>query len=154
MEQHDKYQKSKIYKVVDSTYSDFYIGSTTQHFLCNRMASHRINYKYWRDGKYANSSVFKLFEKYGLENCKIELVELYPCKNIDELRQREGYWIKREPCINKRIAGRSDLEYYHDTKGKYKQVITCDVCGSRQRLGDKARHLKSQKHIAALEVNK
>ena len=154
MEKHDKYQKSKIYKVIDSTYSEFYIGSTTQHFLCNRMASHRANYKYWRDGKYANCSVFRLFDKYGLENCKIELLELYPCDNMDELRQREGYWIRREPCINKRIAGRSDFEYSRDMREKHKAVMTCEVCGSCFRKCDKARHEKSQKHLAALEHNK
>jgi hypothetical protein len=32
--------------------------------------------------------------KYGIENCKIELVEAYPCENKEELRKREGYWIK------------------------------------------------------------
>jgi hypothetical protein len=154
MEKHDKYQKSKIYKVIDSTYSEFYIGSTIQHHLCNRMASHRANYKYWRDGKYANCSVFRLFDKYGLENCKIELLELYPCDNMDELRQREGYWIKREPCINKRIAGRSDLEYSCDMREKHKEKITCSVCSSCFRKTDKARHEKTQRHLTALENNK
>ena len=34
----------------------------------------------------------KLFEKYGVENCKIILIEKYPCNDKDDLVAREEYW--------------------------------------------------------------
>ena len=35
-----------------------------------------------------------LFDKYGVENCKIYLYEPYPCDNEIELKMREAYLIK------------------------------------------------------------
>ena len=64
-----------------------------------------------------------LFDTYGLENCKIELVELYPCNSKEELRKKEGYWIKTETCVNKRIAGRTDQEYRDIHRDKYKAYL-------------------------------
>jgi len=121
MEKLKKYQRGKIYKVVDTSYTECYIGSSTQRFLCNRMASHRANYKLWKHNQYANCAVFSLFDKYGVDNCKIELIESYPCESLEELRRREGHWIKLEECINKRVAGRTDLEYYYDNIEKFKE---------------------------------
>ena len=108
MEKLNKYQRGKIYKVVDESYTECYIGSSTQKFLCNRMASHRANYKLWKQQRYANCAVFSLFDKYGVDSCKIELIELYPCESLEELRRREGHWIKSEERINNREAGRTD----------------------------------------------
>jgi hypothetical protein len=31
---------------------------------------------------------FDIFDEYGIENCKIELIENYPFNNIEELRKR------------------------------------------------------------------
>ena len=66
-------------------------------------------------------SSFILFAKYGIENCKIELVELYPCESREELKRREGYWIKNETCVNKCVAGRTNQEYRHDNMDVIKQ---------------------------------
>ena len=40
-------------------------------------------------------------EEYGLDNCKIELIEKFPCSNIEELRRREGYYIKEFDCVKR-----------------------------------------------------
>ena len=110
----NKYQNGKIYKITDVGYSECYIGSTVQP-LASRMSSHRSNYEDYRNGKYARVSVFDLFDKYLLENCKIGLIEHYPCKDREELRKREGYWIKLEECVNKRIAGRTKQDPFRIT---------------------------------------
>ena len=57
-----------------------------------------------------------MLDEYGVENCKIELIEAYPCENKEELRRREGYWIKSEKCINKFVAGRTPHEYYEENR--------------------------------------
>ena len=74
----------------------------------------RDSYRRSKKGEYHYVSVFDLFDKYGLENCKIELIEHYPCENIDEQRKREGYHIQNEDCINKRVAGRDSKQYYRE----------------------------------------
>ena len=111
---HNKYHNGKIYKITDTAYTVCYIGSTVQP-LCNRMAEHRKDYKRFKTG--ATTVVcasFKILDEYGIENCKIELIEAYPCENKEELRKREGYWIKTEDCVNKNVAGRTHKEYHEE----------------------------------------
>ena len=110
------YQNGKIYKIVDIGYNEQYFGSTTVE-LSSRMSRNRAKYRGARQTN-SNSSctAFTLFDEYGLENCKIELVEMYPCESKEELRQREGFWIKQETCVNKRMAGRTKAEYYLENK--------------------------------------
>ena len=86
----NKYENGKIYKITDNAYTEQYIGSTVQP-LASRISSHRRNYEDYRNGKYAHVSVFDLLDKYLLEDCKIELIEHYPCKDKEELRKREGF---------------------------------------------------------------
>ena len=114
----DIYNKSKIYKIVDVGYSEQYFGSTTVE-LSTRMARHRSKYNEYKKGKNVFYTSFLLFDKFGLENCKIELVEMYPCDSKEELRKREGYWIKQEECVNKRIAGRTLKEHLEVYRPKY-----------------------------------
>ncbi len=114
--ENNKYQSGKIYRIVDSGYNKCYYGSTTVT-ISKRMAGHRGTFKtFMATNAGSNFTVFKIFTDYGVENCKIELVELYPCSSKAELEAREGYYIRNNECVNKIIAGRSPLEYYHDHK--------------------------------------
>ena len=106
----NKYNNGKIYKIVDLGYNNCYIGSTVEA-LSRRMCHRRCNYN--RKIKHpCNSSL--VFEKYGIQNCKIELIENYPCNSKEELTAREGYHIKQNNCVNKFIAGRSKKDWYKD----------------------------------------
>jgi hypothetical protein len=107
------YQNSKIYKIVDLNEEMVYVGSTCQKYLSFRMAQHRQSYK--RE-EYCSSH--EIFNKYGMENCKILLLENYPCNNREELCKREGEFIKQLNCVNKRIAGRTEKEYRDNNKDK------------------------------------
>ena len=83
--QKNKYQNGKIYRICDRGYTKFYYGSTVQT-LAMRMSRHRADYNQYLIGarKY-NLDVFSLFNEFGVENCKIELVELFPCDSKREL---------------------------------------------------------------------
>jgi hypothetical protein len=110
------YANGRIYKiepVCEHDENEVYYGSTCQ-LLCKRMDSHRSNYKSWKNGNRAKTFSYELFEKYGIENCKIYLVELYPCETKEELLAREGYYIKNNKCVNKHVAGRTMQIYYED----------------------------------------
>jgi len=102
------YQKSKIYKLYSVSNEELvYYGSTIQK-LSQRLGEHVNNYKY-------NKSIkSKLVLDAG--DYKIELIENYPCNNKQELEKREGYYIKNNVCVNKRIEGRTQKEYNEDNK--------------------------------------
>ena len=112
------YANGRIYKIepiCEHDENEVYYGSTCQ-LLCKRMDKHRTNYKCWLNSKYGKAYVFVLFEKYGVENCKIYLVELYPCETKEELFAREGYHTKNNKCVNRMVAGRTRKQYYEDNK--------------------------------------
>ena len=108
-----KYQNGKIYRITDLSYTKFYYGSTCET-LSQRMARHRAKYTTYLKGGITNTRSFDLFDEFGVENCKIELVELYPTNSKEELRQREGYYIQNNDCINKCVPRRTAKQHYHD----------------------------------------
>ena len=111
------YQKGKIYKIWDKGYNKCYIGSTCEE-LNRRMAGHRKKYKaHQQDGK-VYTTADMLFDEFGIENCKIELVETFPCNSKAELHAREGHYQRETECINKNIAGRNMKQYNEDNRDK------------------------------------
>ena len=116
----NRYENGKIYKITDIGYNKCYFGSTCEE-LSQRMARRRYKYPQYLKGKMDKVSVFKLFDEFGVENCKIELVELYPTNSKSELQRREGHYIKNNDCVNKRIEGRTDKEYREDNKEREQQ---------------------------------
>jgi hypothetical protein len=110
----NKYESGKIYQIIapDGTK---YIGSTISSLTC-RFGNHRRIYKAWKAGKSKRVSVFEMFDKYGIENCKIELIENFACSSKKELERREGEIIKSIRCINEVVAGRTINEYIEDNK--------------------------------------
>ena len=112
------YQNGKIYKIESNSGGLIYYGSTTKQYLSQRMDIHRSQYKRWLNGKCNLITSIKLFEEYGIENCKIVLVEAYPCNSKDELRAKEAHYIRNFECVNKNIPDRTYKEYYADNKNK------------------------------------
>ena len=167
----NRYQNGKIYQITDNAYTKCYIGSTTVS-LSKRMTKHREMYKRYLDGKCRKQMTSSdLFEEFGVRNCKIELIETFPCSNKEELLKREGHFIKTTPCINQRIAGRSQQDYRLDTKDKksdYDKIYrennkeriqkrvkdayersagyVCE-CGTIYHYTNKSHHIKSKTHI-------
>ena len=114
------YINGKIYKITDIAYTKMYIGSTTQS-LAKRFSLHKSKYKLWQDGKYHKITVYDIFNEFGIENCKIELIEEFPCHNRMELERKEGEHIKDSECVNKIVAGRTGEEYRQDNKEEIKE---------------------------------
>lgn len=151
------FKLAKIYKIepvnpVDKL--DIYIGSTCKPRLSQRLTKHRGNYKQWKKGNGGHVRSFDLFDKYGVDNCNIFLIEDFPCETKDQLRQREGYYIKNIPCVNQRIAGRTKKEskkqYYEhnrETILEYSQTKFNCICGGCYSRRDKSTHYKTLKHI-------
>ena len=111
----NKYHNGKIYKITDVAYTKCYVGSTCQE-LSQRMAQHRRDYKLHLNCKSRYISSFELFQEFGIENCKIELISECQCETKEQLNKIEGKFIKNLTCVNKFVAGRTHSEYYQDNK--------------------------------------
>ena len=109
------YSKGKIYKIepiIDHEEQEIYIGSTTKQYLSQRMVEHRRSFKFCQNNENGNKvSSFQLFEKFGIDNCQIVLLQEIQAKSKDELLAREAYYIKTLDCVNKYIPGRTRDEY-------------------------------------------
>ena len=111
----NRYENGKIYKITDVCYTTCYIGSTCES-LSQRMARHREKYKHYQKTGKKHTNVVLLFDEFGVDNCKIELIEYYPSENKTLLQKREGHYIKTLTCINKRVEGRTQKEYREENK--------------------------------------
>jgi len=97
------YQNGKIYCIRSHQTDDIYIGSTIKK-LSSRMTHHRHHFK--KKHNYITS-----YELMKYEDDYIELLEAFPCNNVEELRKKEGEYIRNTNCVNKQIAGRCSEEY-------------------------------------------
>ena len=111
------YNNGKIYCIRNTITDDIYVGSTTQ-LLCKRMAKHRETRT---DPKKAHHKIYNKFNELGVENFYIELIEEYPCENNDQLRAREGHFIREMASLHGRIEGRDGKEHYQDNKEYIKE---------------------------------
>ena len=76
-----------IYKITNLENDKIYIGQT-QRSLKERMAEHCRNI--------CPCYIDRAIKKHGVENFKVEIVE--ECNNIDELNEREKFWISYFDC--------------------------------------------------------
>src|SRR5580693_4170896 len=91
-----------IYKIINNKSDEIYIGSTIQK-LSKRYNQHKEKYK-----KYKNSeekdfymSSFDLFNKYGIEECKIVEIKKYDVIDRKHLFLYELLWINKLKSNNK-----------------------------------------------------
>ena len=106
------FSNGKIYSIRNNMNDDVYVGSTTQP-LSKRMARHRGNVN---GKKCFNYKLYQTMREIGVENFYIELIENYPCENVEQLRKREGEWIRQVGTINTLIAGRTMREYQKENR--------------------------------------
>ena len=83
--------------------------------------------------------MFDLFDWFGIENCKIELVENYPCCSKDELRKREGEYIRAIDCVNKRIEGRNFQQYYQEHRDFYLEKMKANYQSNKAERNEKSK---------------
>ena len=150
-----KYSDAKIYKLIACGTEECYIGSSCST-LEKRLYQH--NYAVANPEKTKQTSASKLYE--GGRKVSIELIEHYPCTSKKELDLREKHWIETtETAINKNIPGRDYKERREARKESYDEYMKefrakkfeCE-CGSSIGFAEKARHLRSKKHLEYLET--
>lgn len=111
----NRYENGRIYKIVDVGFNKSYIGSTCEK-LSVRFNRHKWKYNSYKRGLTERTRSFDLFDEFGVDNCKIFLIENFPCSSKEELEAREGYYQEINECINKQLAGRSHKQWTQDNK--------------------------------------
>ena len=115
------YKHGKIYSIRNTVDDDIYIGSTCQR-LSQRMVKHRFNAK---QEVCSNYRLYQKMNELGIDKFYIELVIEYPCENKDQLRAKEGEYIREVGTLNMLIAGRTTKHYREEHKekmSKYQKV--------------------------------
>jgi len=144
------YKNGKIYKIepiIDHDESDIYIGSTTKQYLSQRMTAHAFAYDRYKNNKTTNTtSSFLLFDKYGIDNCYIILLELVEVNSKDELHQREAHYIKTLKCINKRIPLQPRKEYNQNNENKIKEYKKKSYERNKEKYKEKYKNNKEYKN--------
>lgn len=100
----NKYKNGKIYKIVDNTNDNVYIGSTIETLKERLRKHHRLNCssrEILKNGDY-----------------DIILIEDYPCNSKQELELRERYYIENNECVNILLPARTMKEYQQTEKHK------------------------------------
>lgn len=83
-----------IYKITNTINNKVYIGQTVN--LSERFRSHRES-AFRKHGRDYNKPLYKAFRKYGIENFTFEVID--SAENIDELNEKEIYWIDFYDCL-------------------------------------------------------
>ena len=94
----------KIYCIKNCIDDDKYIGSTTDD-LSQRLIKHK-----WEAKRCPNIKLYKKFHELGFDKFSIDLLEEFPFDDKQQLRLREGEYIKQLGTLNTQIAGRTQKE--------------------------------------------
>ena len=88
------------------------------------MSEHISSYRKWKQGT-TNKKItcFDIFDKYGLDNVKIVLIELVNANSKEELITKESEYIRKTKCVNKVIPNRTRKEYIEINKAKTKMYV-------------------------------
>tara|TARA_R110002012_G_scaffold15084_4_gene61022 strand:+ start:1062 stop:1529 length:468 start_codon:yes stop_codon:yes gene_type:complete len=148
-------KKGKIYKLINETTKEQYIGSSQQKYLSNRLAQHKTDAK-----RNKNSTCSKWF--IANNKISIHLIETIEFETIEELRMRERYHIENNDCVNINIPTRTKKEYRNTKEckliehlghikyrknnlekihSKVKQKIKCSYCDKLITKYNMKRHI-------------
>lgn len=136
------YANGKIYKIACKSTGLIYIGSTTNAYLCNRLGQHTHRFRNQHLTQYTSSQII------ANGNYFIELIELVPCSDKDELTKRERYWIDNLECVNKQLPTRTKKEYRAFNKDKQQAYMKTYYINNRQAFIDKEKKRRQESNVS------
>ena len=117
----NKYNDSKIYKIVDNTSDKDYIGSTIHKYLSQRLQKHLQIIEDIKRGLERYVTSYSILKNNDYD---IILIENVNCETADQLKARERFYIENTPnCVNRNIPTRTAQEYYHQKYIENKDTI-------------------------------
>ena len=112
-----KYLNGKIYKLIDNTNGNIYIGSTCLS-LKERLGNHKKHYNEYIKTDVKRTTSYNIIKN---NDYKIELLENFPCKSKQELLNKEREYIQNNKCLNMYrpiLTNQEKLDYKKEWKKK------------------------------------
>lgn len=104
-----------IYKIVNKITGDFYIGSSDREFR-ERFKEHCRYYEMYKEGGRINQhpKLWNAYDRYGIENFEVEILEILNNKTSEEILQREEFFIHKlnpeyNTCLYPTCGGKPNL---------------------------------------------
>ena len=141
------YQDGQIYTIrcrTDNTL--IYVGSTTMT-LSRRMVAHRCS------SKTSNRKLYSCVNG-NWDDWYIELYEVFPCENKQELNKREGEIIREIGTLNGQIAGRTPMEWRKENWIENKEVLSAKGKEQHQKHREERLEVSRQYNIDNNEARK
>ena len=110
------FSNGSVYCIRNWIDDDVYVGSTCQP-LSKRFFVH---WRHLKDDNYSQMKLCTKMKDLGEEHFYIELIEKVECENIEELRRKEGEYIRTMGTLNERVAGRSKRQFALERKEQNK----------------------------------
>ena len=166
------YNEFNIYKLVplvDHESHEIYI-SFTCYSLSKAMTIIKSTYASYKKGMQTNyKKQYSLFDKYGIDNIDIILIEKVNTKSKDDLRARHAYHVETKECINKNVSilKEADKDKVKDSITnklgyldlrlmcyEYQKLNVICTCGAEIKQGNLSRHRKSKSHHIIIDKMK
>jgi hypothetical protein len=141
------YQDGRIYTVrcrKDDTL--IYVGSTTQP-LAKRWGEHK---KASRTEKCQNRLIYKTING-NWTDWFIELYEVYPCENKEQLNRREGEIIREIGSLNITVAGRTSKEYYQDYREEIIETVSQYYINNKEACKERSKNYREE-HLETIRL--
>ena len=126
----------RIYRISAPGCDQVYVGSTRQT-LSTRINRHRQKRRAWQRG---TTNYVTSYALVGLPGASIDLIE-DEYADMQQMRDREAYWISRLPTVNQRMPGRGTVESHrisHAARGP------CGICGEIVRRSNHTNHRRTR----------
>ena len=141
-------ENGKVYCIRNSVDDDVYVGSTKSS-LHKRMIQHKCDIK-----RLAHSMLYQKMAQHGFDKFSIELLEEVSYDDKQELRNREGIYIKQLGTLNNQIAGKTQKERSNEWKEKnrehYLQLRRDNRAKNRDAANEKEREYQRKRREAKL----
>lgn len=107
-----------VYKIINNINNKFYIGSSDRKFS-ERFKEHCRYYEMYKNGqrKLMHPKLWAAYDKYGIENFSVEIIEILNGLSSQQILKREEYYI-------------------HELKPDY-NISLYPTCGGKPNLGRK-----------------
>ena len=125
----------EVYKITDLTNNKIYIGATTEG------SGVRFNRHVARAAQGSSYPIHIAIREHGKENFKLEILQM--CDSLDEMNERETYWIAKEGSTNPEIG-------YNKKAGGGIRFQTSET---RRKIGDLHRGKISEKRKSILQYD-
>ena len=139
------FSKAKIYKITNDFNNEIYIGST-----CGALNKRFSNHKAKSKMKNMKNPLYKLMNEIGFDRFRIDLVEEWDATDKQDVRQKEGKYIRELGTLNINIAGRSQKEYYIENQDDKKQYFQEQY---RENKEEKKQYNKNYYDENKIEIN-